>query len=975
MIKIVDFEKEKQSICRAMICQLNSQEYQWEDRIGLKFLKPNEKIINKTIEFLNIAQQNSIDLLLFPELSIPENLIGKLKEWSHNHQAIIISGSHYHKNPEKIYISRCPVIVNGEIFYTEKITPSPFELSPIQGEGLNSGEVIYKFVNTSIGNFSMCICADYLDEKLKLDLDLDSLDILCVSAFQRDSQFYYRRMNTDCENSKNGLYILYSNFYDVHHADGNSAVFGLMDRIFSEKLLKSGYTDLKPEKKLIQFRNETEYTIVDFDLINKRPFLNRNLNTIPNLYVKSSNSRTTTKELQFIQKIAHDDERYKRIDELFVPPKEYPDILKILEASNFVFLVGDPGMGKTYTAVKILKEYFEKGYEPIWIAGLDKEERDIQSRALINFVPSANQIVYFEDPFGRIVFERRDSLFQIFTPLIERIKNLDCKILITSRKEVFEKFSQESLIEKDTLQFKKELSIKNPSYDDSALIDIFEKLASLHCEWYEKTEYSKLVKKAINEKKLTTPLAVRDLVYTTRNINSITEIEEQIEKRKKDNIKVFALELSNSSYTIKTILCLVFLCGTKGKVFLIELYQSVVKELTRNNLPIENISFNIEMRSQIGYRIEQFGLIKSAYKFSHPTYEEALASLIKTDRQCEIIINTILDVLILLDEKLLYKIIYKIEFKYPDISLMIFNHVLSKNKIIKDNSIKFALTKNLISIYNRTKNQEYFDLACKILPLDEAIKELNSCKSSWYDLTQIISVVARYFNNSPFEFDKASFDKIDWRNIFSQKIDEYFTPTRFLYFLNRCYSIDNAVISIFIEKKGINYIKKAYFLLEDNDRKKLYNLLKGLPIRKDLNEYKKIIDRIEKTKGESRIRLLRKVIFSEKIYYGKLIIDDGAAKAIKKPWSNLLPVGIAEVYGDFSSGSIVGVFSLKKELIAVGLTEYSSMELRKIKGYSSNYFQELIGYFHTSCAIRNFFFYKFFGNYSKGKFGWKEYHT
>ena len=97
MLEVIDLKQEKQSNCRVMICQLNSNDFDWKNSNGLHFLIHNEKISIKVIEFLKIAKHNSVDLVLFPELSIPEKLIEKIQEWSKEQQSIVICGSHYQR--------------------------------------------------------------------------------------------------------------------------------------------------------------------------------------------------------------------------------------------------------------------------------------------------------------------------------------------------------------------------------------------------------------------------------------------------------------------------------------------------------------------------------------------------------------------------------------------------------------------------------------------------------------------------------------------------------------------------------------------------------------------------------------------------------------------------------------------------------------------------------------------------------------
>lgn len=933
-----------------MICQLNSVEYDWTNSYGLYFLTNNDKLTNKIKEFLKIAKQNSVDLLVFPELSIPEKLMEKIQEWSKEQEAIVICGSHYYSS-QGVHISRCPVIIKGNIYFSEKVNPSPLEKSPIVGEGINSGTKILKFTNSLIGNFGVLICSDYLEENLKNELDLNSLDILCVPSFQRDSKLYHTRMNIDCENSERGIYILYSNFKDPKNGDGNSSIFGLMDRLFSEKLKNAGYTDSNPDKKLFQFKEESEYLVAELDIDSKRPFANRNIATEPNFRLISTNTQAKNKDLAFIQKVAHDDERYKRIDELYVPPVEYEEIIEILDKKNIVFIVGDPGIGKTYTAVKILKNYFEKGYEPIWFAGLEKEERELQSKVLIDFIPSDNQIVYFEDPFGRTAFERRDSLFQVFSPLLDKLSNLNCKVIITSRKEIFETFSKESLLEADVLRLKKELNIRNPSYGTKELRLIFDKLGSLICDWFEKKEYKELVYTAINDEQITTPLAIRDLIFVSRNLTSAEMLIEHIKRRGSETIKVFALEILSTSITAKTILYLTYFCGTKGKPYLSELFVNIARELANLNLTISSFSLNVEMRTQLGFRIEQFGSIKSAYKFSHPVYEESLSNLILSDPYCEIIAKIIIQELAKKDIKTAYMIINKYVVKYPDVSLLLFKHLLEIDSQIVDTSLRLTVCQKLISTYFVTKNNDFFNLALQFFSLADLINDINNT-TDWSELSQKLSLCVRYINNSPIDFDSSITNKIEWEKVFSNKNDHYFIPSKLLHLLVLSGSINPISLSVFIDKKGNNLVKKMYLLLDSNDRKRLYKLLKGHSVQREFRRYKNSVEGIDNIKGAKKFQLFRRIIFSELKYFGRIVIDPGAQKAISKPWLNLLPVGIKEVTGNFQSGATVGVFNEDQNLIAVGVVEYSSEDLKKIMRHPSSVFQELIGYYHTSCAIK-----------------------
>lgn len=65
---------------------------------------------------------------------------------------------------------------------------------------------------------------------------------------------------------------------------------------------------------------------------------------------------------------------------------------------------------------------------------------------------------------------------------------------------------------------------------------------------------------------------------------------------------------------------------------------------------------------------------------------------------------------------------------------------------------------------------------------------------------------------------------------------------------------------------------------------------------------------------------------------GALIVDDGARKALETKGRSLLPIGIRAVEGSFPLGSMVNIKTADGTVIARGLAEYSSEDIRKIKG-------------------------------------------
>ncbi len=75
----------------------------------------------------------------------------------------------------------------------------------------------------------------------------------------------------------------------------------------------------------------------------------------------------------------------------------------------------------------------------------------------------------------------------------------------------------------------------------------------------------------------------------------------------------------------------------------------------------------------------------------------------------------------------------------------------------------------------------------------------------------------------------------------------------------------------------------------------------------------------------------------------KLIIDDGAKIAVLKHKS-LLPSGIKEVEGSFQKGDVITVIDEEKNVLAVGIVNYSSDECQRILGKQSKEIDKILGY-------------------------------
>ncbi len=77
---------------------------------------------------------------------------------------------------------------------------------------------------------------------------------------------------------------------------------------------------------------------------------------------------------------------------------------------------------------------------------------------------------------------------------------------------------------------------------------------------------------------------------------------------------------------------------------------------------------------------------------------------------------------------------------------------------------------------------------------------------------------------------------------------------------------------------------------------------------------------------------------------GKLVVDDGAKKALLEQGKSLLPSGILDVEGEFGVGDPVICVDQQGVLLAKGLVNFSAQDVRKIMGLKTSKIQQVLGY-------------------------------
>lgn len=250
---------------------------------GLDF-KNNCQVFETELEQIKAdAKIENPDIIIFPELSIPHEMVDELKKLSEEVGCIVIAGSQYYDECGSLS-NRSPVIFSErEIIYNSKRFPSVPENKWLKKKFLEKG-IYHKFLFTKAGNFAVLICMDFLSRELKdniLKLNEEKtkdLDFLIVIALQDNSIRYYEDfqhiINEKADRPGDGLYILYSNCIDNYtkYSDGLSSFWGYMpdkgDRqhFLNEGIMKDHKTN---NNCLAQFSSDDLYLQVSFNIRDK----------------------------------------------------------------------------------------------------------------------------------------------------------------------------------------------------------------------------------------------------------------------------------------------------------------------------------------------------------------------------------------------------------------------------------------------------------------------------------------------------------------------------------------------------------------------------------------------------------------------------------------------------------------------------------------------------------------------------------
>jgi glutamate 5-kinase len=87
---------------------------------------------------------------------------------------------------------------------------------------------------------------------------------------------------------------------------------------------------------------------------------------------------------------------------------------------------------------------------------------------------------------------------------------------------------------------------------------------------------------------------------------------------------------------------------------------------------------------------------------------------------------------------------------------------------------------------------------------------------------------------------------------------------------------------------------------------------------------------------------------------GRVLVDAGAARALREGGTSLLPVGVVDVSGSFDAGDAVEIAD-EQATVGKGISNYSATELRQVRGLQSRAVHELLPLASDEAIHRDYF--------------------
>lgn len=206
----------KKKIVRFGLVQLQYSLKPKSDQFGCE--PENAEILKgKILSAIQIAKENQVDFLVYPELCMKKEWIEEMLPLSEN--MIIVAGSYY-DNASNI----CPVVINGQLVHPEylKINPSIFEGIQTPNGKMKSGKFVYIY-ETELGRFSVLTCIDFAN--IIHSLTVEKPDFVINPCYDPQIQRFQKDADVICRNHEITIIQANRTKNNDHSKYGRSSIF------------------------------------------------------------------------------------------------------------------------------------------------------------------------------------------------------------------------------------------------------------------------------------------------------------------------------------------------------------------------------------------------------------------------------------------------------------------------------------------------------------------------------------------------------------------------------------------------------------------------------------------------------------------------------------------------------------------------------------------------------------------------------
>ena len=311
--------------------------------------------------------------------------------------------------------------------------------------------------------------------------------------------------------------------------------------------------------------------------------------------------------------------RYRKMKDLFEPPYHYDEMKQKLEKHGVLLILGEPHLGKTYTALNLLYDFYVKGFDVVYKDEIYRREWQWEMMYRWEDLLKPNTVVYFEDPFGKTDPENVQIFRSELKRIIVRIQNSESIVIITSRLNIFKEIG-------DPNEFPMivELMKKDTSYDLEKRKRIINRYVAVYRPLWQKLLNQAIGKSLIEyiASELTEPHNIELFFERSLKISDIGYLLENIQEAKKI-LEAFRQEIRGCSTAEKIFF---YICNIfnrwRGNIGLAKKsYFKVIESLDLDPYKYDFCNF----LRKYDFRVEIYEMFGIEIRFSHPEFSKAIS--------------------------------------------------------------------------------------------------------------------------------------------------------------------------------------------------------------------------------------------------------------------------------------------------------------------------------------------------------------